>query len=95
MIQPPSRYYHANLVAFALSIANDVEGTKPKHFIEAVKSIESSKWQLTMKEEIESLENNKTWELVKVPLVQKIVRCKWIFKNNEGTLGVEATKFKA
>lgn len=83
MIRPPSKYCHADLVAFALSIADDVEGAEPNSYTEVIKSIESPKWQLAMQEEIEFPEKNKTWELVKVSLEQRIVRCKWVFKKKE------------
>ncbi|KAG8480197.1 hypothetical protein CXB51_024909 [Gossypium anomalum] len=44
---------------------------------------------------MESLHKNKTWALVKLPKVKKTVRCKWVFKKKEGTLGVEEPKYKA
>ena len=37
-----------------------------------------------MKEELESLHKNQTWELVEKPVDQKIVGCKWIFKKKDG-----------
>ena len=64
------------MVAFALSVVDDIEGEEPSSYREAVTSKESSKWQLAMQEEIESLQKNNTWKLVKVPLGQKIVGCK-------------------
>ena len=36
-----------------------------------------------MQEEMESLEKNGTWDLVKLPKGKKTVRCKWIFKRKE------------
>ncbi|KAG8486285.1 hypothetical protein CXB51_019701 [Gossypium anomalum] len=43
---------------------------------------------------MESLHKNKTWDLVKLPKGKKIVRCKWVFKKKEGTLGVEEPRYK-
>ncbi|KAG8477717.1 hypothetical protein CXB51_027597 [Gossypium anomalum] len=44
---------------------------------------------------MESLHKNKTWDLVKLPKGKKTVRCKWVFKKKEGTLGVEKPRYKA
>ena len=48
-----------------------------------------------MIEEIESLQNNHTWQLVEKPKNKKIVDCKWVFKRKEGIPGLEDVKFKA
>ncbi|WJZ89462.1 hypothetical protein VitviT2T_008682 [Vitis vinifera] len=48
-----------------------------------------------MNEKTESLQNNHTWQLVEKPKNQKIVGCKWVFKRNEGILGIEDARFKA
>lgn len=45
-----------------------------------------------MQEEIESLNKNKTWELVEKPEKQKLVGSKWVFKRKEGIPGVEGSK---
>ncbi|GKF21115.1 hypothetical protein Tco_0069753, partial [Tanacetum coccineum] len=37
-----------------------------------------------MKEEMDSLRKNKTWELVDHPAGKKLVSCKWLFKIKEG-----------
>lgn len=47
-----------------------------------------------MKEEIESLHKNKTWELVTKPIGVKLVGFKQIYKINEGIPGVEGTRYK-
>lgn len=41
-------------------------------------------WKKAMKEELDSLKQNDTWEIVPYPLNKNIVDCKWIFtlKNN-------------
>ena len=39
---------------------------------------------MAMVEEIQSLEKNQTWELVKLPKGEKAIDCKWIFKRKEG-----------
>ena len=44
---------------------------------------------------MESLQKNKTWELVKRPLDRKIITCKWVFKKKEGISPTEGIKYKA
>ena len=49
----------------------------------------------TMQDEMESLEKNGTWDLVKLPKNKKPVRCKWIFKRKEGISPSEVARYKA
>ena len=44
---------------------------------------------------MESLNKNGTWDLVRLPKGKKAIRCKWVFKKKEGTLGVENARYKA
>ncbi|GJV09031.1 retrotransposon protein, putative, ty1-copia subclass [Tanacetum coccineum] len=55
----------------------------------------SSKWKAAMKEEMDSLRKNKTWELVYHPAGQKLVSCKWLFQIKEGIKGVQKPWYKA
>ena len=48
-----------------------------------------------MSEEMESLQKNKTWELVKLPKGKKATSCKWIFCKKEALSEKECEKFKA
>ena len=43
---------------------------------------EDPRYQKTMKEEYYSLQKNETWELVNLPLGRKLVKWKWISKEN-------------
>ena len=47
-----------------------------------------------MQEEMESLHKNRKWDLVKLPKGKKAIRCKWVFKKKEWTLGVEKPIYK-
>ena len=38
-----------------------------------------------MLEEIESLHQNETWDLIPLPHGKRAIGCKWIFKKKEGT----------
>ncbi|KAG8491535.1 hypothetical protein CXB51_014880 [Gossypium anomalum] len=90
------KYAEANLVAYALNVAEDIDANQePSNYSEAVSCEDSEKWMFAMKEEIESLHKNRTWDLVKLPKSKKVVRCKWVFKKKEGTLGVEEPRYKA
>ena len=44
---------------------------------------------------MESLQKNKTWELVKQPLDRKIITYKWVLKKKEGVSPTEGVKYKA
>nr|CAN80084.1 hypothetical protein VITISV_011294 [Vitis vinifera] len=37
-------------------------------------------WQIAMKEELDALTKNHTWDLVTLPPGQSVVGCKWIYK---------------
>ncbi|KAG8486650.1 hypothetical protein CXB51_020037 [Gossypium anomalum] len=95
-IKPPKKYAEADLVAYALNVAEDIDANQePSNYSEAISCEDSEKWMFAMQEEMESLHKNKTWDLVKLPKGKKTVRCKWVFKKKEGTPGVEEPKYKA
>jgi hypothetical protein len=48
-----------------------------------------------MHEEMESLEKNGTWELVRLPPSKKAVKCNWIFKRKEGMTPKEPSRYKS
>jgi hypothetical protein len=41
---------------------------------------DSAEWKEAMKEEIDALERNGTWDMVELPKDMKIVGCKWVYK---------------
>ncbi|KAG8472305.1 hypothetical protein CXB51_034359 [Gossypium anomalum] len=95
-IKPPKKYAEADLVTYALNVAEDIDANQePSNYSEAVSCEDSEKWMFAMQEEMESLHKNRTWDLVKLPKGKKAVRCKWVFKKKEGTLGVEEPRYKA
>ncbi|KAG8478903.1 hypothetical protein CXB51_028748 [Gossypium anomalum] len=95
-IKPPKKYAEADLVAYALNVAEDIDANQePSNYSEAISCEDSEKWMFAMQEEMESLHKNKTWDLVKLPKGKKTVRCKWVFKKKEGTPRVEEPKYKA
>nr|GEZ18785.1 zinc finger, CCHC-type [Tanacetum cinerariifolium] len=68
---------------------------EPLTYQEAVACEDSSKWKVAMKEEMDSLRKNKTWELVDPQAGQKLVTCKWLFKIKEEIEGVQKPRYKA
>jgi hypothetical protein len=76
---PPKRY--DNYVSFVALISNDGE---PSCYQEVMDGTESAKWKITMKEEMDALERNKTWDLVELPEGRKVVGCKWVYKLKKG-----------
>jgi hypothetical protein len=48
-----------------------------------------------MQEEMQLLEKNGTWDVVRLPKHKKVVRCTWIFKRKEGLSPKEPRRFKA
>ena len=53
------------------------EATEPETFEEAS---QSSEWMTAMKEEIDALQQNQTWNLVPKPIDVKPISCKWVYK---------------
>ncbi|KAG3118187.1 hypothetical protein PI124_g3546 [Phytophthora idaei] len=52
----------------------------PKNYREAMKDPRVEKWKQAIREEVEALEQNDTWELVKKPRDAKLLQTKWVFK---------------
>ncbi|KAG8499388.1 hypothetical protein CXB51_005980 [Gossypium anomalum] len=67
-IKPPKKYAEADLVTYALNVAEDIDvNQEPSNYSEAVSCEDSEKWIFAMEEEMESLHKNRTWDLVKLP----------------------------
>ncbi|GJU39118.1 retrovirus-related pol polyprotein from transposon TNT 1-94 [Tanacetum coccineum] len=84
----------SNMAAYAFVVAEEEDTHEPLTYQEAVACEDSSKWKAAMKEEMDSLRKNKTWELVDYPTRQKLVSCKWLFKIKEGIEGVQKPRCK-
>ena len=50
---------------------------------EAVQNEESIKWEQAMKEEMDSLISNKTWQLAELPKEKKALHNKWVYRIKE------------
>ncbi|RVW46696.1 Retrovirus-related Pol polyprotein from transposon RE1 [Vitis vinifera] len=60
----------------------------PINFQQAMKSSNSQKWIEAMNEEYKSMQDNKVWELVPLPVGTKPIGCKWIFKTKRDSNGL-------
>ncbi|GJY59135.1 RNA-directed DNA polymerase, eukaryota [Tanacetum coccineum] len=85
----------SNMAAYAFVAAEEEDTHEPLTYQEVVACEDSSKWKAAMKEEMDSLRKNKTWELVDHPAGKKLVSCKWLFKIKEGIEGVQKPRYKA
>ena len=82
--------YEALSPSFRAFVASLQAVIVPKDWKEAR---QDQKWCEAMREELEALRKNKTWELANLPYGKKAVSCKWIFtvkQNPEGK--VELTR---
>ncbi|KAH9781363.1 Integrase catalytic domain-containing protein [Citrus sinensis] len=95
VIKPPKRYGIADMISYALAVAEEVIGEEPVSYKQAMGSKIREKWLDAMNEEIISLKKNRTWILVKKPQNKRLVGCKWIYKIKEGTVDGEPPRYKA
>ena len=59
-----------------------IDGDKPECYDEACWVENTSKWELTMKNEMKSLILNQTWKLVKLSMGKKNLHNKWVYQVN-------------
>jgi hypothetical protein len=95
-IVPPRRYAHADCVAYALTVAEDIESfLEPTCYDEAISVEDSDSWMVAMESEMESLHKNGTWDLVPAPKGKKPVKCKWVYKLKEAVHPGDKPRYKA
>ena len=52
------------------------ETEDPSSYKETIETDDSDKWAITMKQEMESLERNQTWDLMNLPKGSKAIGCR-------------------
>lgn len=71
--------YEFDMTGFALNAASFVEDL-PCSIAEMRKRKDWPKWEVAVREEMDALSRNHTWDLVKLPEGRVPISCKWIFK---------------
>ncbi|RVW77417.1 Retrovirus-related Pol polyprotein from transposon TNT 1-94 [Vitis vinifera] len=56
------------------------DGGELECYDEALQDENSSKWELAMKDEMDSLLGNQTWELIELPVGKKALHNKWVYR---------------
>ena len=54
--------------------------SEPKTYKQTLKNTHVEQWKQAMSEEISSLTNHETWDLVDLPDGRNLVGCKWVYK---------------
>ena len=73
-IKPQHKYGEADLVAYALSVADNIESSEELYTYDVVVSCsDSGKCMIAMQEEMESFHKNGTWDMVRLPKGKKSV----------------------
>lgn len=65
---------------------------EPKCYEEAVQVETRKKWEKSMKEEMDSLAHNQTWDLVRLPAGKTTLQNKWVYKLKEEDGGTKRYK---
>ncbi|KAG9446257.1 hypothetical protein H6P81_012385 [Aristolochia fimbriata] len=73
-------------------VTSGLRRREPESYDEAMADEAHLKWELAMKDEMLSLEENQTWELVKMPAKKKVLQNKWIFRVKQEAGGVQRYK---
>jgi hypothetical protein len=76
--QRPSRF--DDYVVYQAEAAKSIDKFEPRSYKEAMDSKSAEHWEKAMKEELDSIEENKTWELIDLPHGRKAVGSKWVYK---------------
>ena len=82
-IQPPKHFKDYYLTA-NVDYAYAVIPTIPTTYEEAIKSEDAEKWKAAMDNEIQSLNHNKTWDVIPLPENRVETKGRWIYTIKQG-----------
>ena len=74
--------------------AEENRNSEPKSFKEAMSSKNADNWMQAIKEELNAISDNETWEIADLPLGRRSVGSKWVFKEKKDSNG-KTIRFKA
>ena len=81
--------HFTDYVLFSKDEEDEKMESEPRNFKEASKPEHEGKWVKAMEEELKSIADNETWELVDLPEERSAIGSKWVYKmkyNQDGTV---------
>ena len=70
-----------------VDVVNVVTTSEPRNFGEAMRSSHKEGWMKAISEELQALENNGVWKVVKAPKDIRALHSKWVFKTKRDAEG--------
>jgi hypothetical protein len=89
-----SRYLRSNRYSPSLYYLLLINFGEPKCYEEEMQVDTKRKWEQGMKEEMDSLVNNHTWDLVQFPAGKRALQNKWVYKLKEEDGGEKRCKVR-
>ncbi|GBM32986.1 Retrovirus-related Pol polyprotein from transposon TNT 1-94 [Araneus ventricosus] len=77
----------------AKQMSTNLASNVPNSYLEAKNSADLQNWEFAMKNELDSLNKHKVWEIVDRPAKTKLVKSKWVYSLKQSDNG--ETKYKA
>ena len=77
-----TRYHHQAFLA-----PRSLDPDEPASYTETLNSTLASEWNIAINEELKSITDNGTWEIVDVPRGRTRVKCRWVFTVKRGANG--------
>lgn len=74
--------------------AQNVLNSLPKCYSDIQHRTDKHEWEMAIKDELKSIDINKTWTIVNKPLNKNIISCKWVFTLKSDKYG-NPVKYKA
>ena len=73
-------------LAMAVTISK-IEAINPLSLDEAMKRLDKTKWEIMIKEELETIKKAGTWNTVERPKEKNVVKNKWVFRIKKDSQG--------